>query len=183
MILGILSDTHGAQATTARALQVLRQAGAEAFVHCGDVGRADVLDELAGTRAWVVLGNTDGGNQDLLRYGTELGLTMAPSGPLRIELAGRVLAVFHGHERAFSRLMTGLADEGAVPPDLARCDYVLHGHTHSPRDMRVGAAGGHGAGSLRIINPGALHRAVEHTVATLDLQTDRLQFWRVPEAG
>jgi putative phosphoesterase len=183
MILGILSDTHGAQATTARAVEILRQAGAAAFVHCGDVGRADVLDELAGTPAWVVLGNTDEGDADLLRYGTELGLTMARAGPLRIELAGRVLAVFHGHERTFGRLLRSLADEGVVPADLGRCDYLLHGHTHTPRDVRVGRAGRDGARPLRIINPGALHRAAEHTVATLDLQTDHVRFWRVPEVG
>ena len=93
MLLSLLSDTHGAQATTAQAIELLRQAGAEAFVHCGDVGSADILDELAGTQAWVVLGNTDAGDENLVRHGAALGLTVARAGPLRIELAGRSLAI------------------------------------------------------------------------------------------
>ena len=50
-------------------------------------------------------------------------------------------------------------------------DYLLHGHTHVRRDERVG--------KVRIINPGALHRAREKTVAVLDTDTDRLTFVRV----
>ena len=53
MILGILSDTHGHARRTAAAVRLLQQLGAEAFVHCGDVGSPDVLDELAGRRAGV----------------------------------------------------------------------------------------------------------------------------------
>ena len=34
-------------------------------------------------------------------------------------------------------------------------------------------------GKTRIINPGALHRASEKTVALLDLATDQLEFIRV----
>ncbi|RLS46748.1 MAG: metallophosphoesterase, partial [Planctomycetota bacterium] len=47
-------------------------------------------------------------------------------------------------------------------------DYLLHGHTHVCRDERHGAT--------RIINPGALHRASEFTVALLDTDSDELQF-------
>jgi hypothetical protein len=31
-------------------------------------------------------------------------------------------------------------------------------------------------GKLRVINPGALHRAAQKSVATLDLLSDKLQF-------
>ena len=47
MVLGILSDTHGHARRTAAAVRLLEQLGAEAFVHCGDIGSPDVLDELA----------------------------------------------------------------------------------------------------------------------------------------
>jgi predicted phosphodiesterase len=50
----------------------------------------------------------------------------------------------------------------------------LHGHTHVARDERLGP--------LRVINPGALQRAAVHTVATLDLRTDQVGFWRVDDA-
>ncbi len=47
-------------------------------------------------------------------------------------------------------------------------DYLLQGHTHVRHDERIG--------KTRVINPGALHRAREKTVALLDTATDRLVF-------
>ena len=171
MILGILSDTHGRRQIAAVALRLLQQLGAEAFVHCGDVGGPALLDEFAGRRAWVLYGNMDDVDAARLCEAGDPGLTVSVSGPLRIELDGRVLAVFHGHEAEFARWIDALDTHGALPPACGRCDYILHGHTHRVRDVRVGA--------VRIINPGALYRAAVHTVATLDLQSDMLQFWQV----
>lgn len=175
MILGILSDTHGQRTRTAAALRLLQQVGAEAFVHCGDVGKPQILDEFAGLRAWVLCGNTDG--SDTARRGAlgESGVTVSSSGPLRFELEGRALAVFHGHEAEFARWTDALDTHGGLPPAAGRCDYILHGHTHRARDVRVG--------EVRIINPGALYRAAEYTVATLDLQSDTLRFWLVEDHG
>lgn len=47
-------------------------------------------------------------------------------------------------------------------------DYLFVGHSHVKLDTRVGR--------VRVINPGALHRAREKTVATLDTGTDLLRF-------
>ena len=47
-------------------------------------------------------------------------------------------------------------------------DYLLSGHSH--------IAGETLAGSVRCINPGALHRASEFTVALLDLESGELKF-------
>jgi predicted phosphodiesterase len=47
-------------------------------------------------------------------------------------------------------------------------NYLLHGHTHEPRDERIE--------STRVINPGALFRARRYTVALLEPEKDRLQF-------
>lgn len=171
MILGVLSDTHGQEERTAIAVRLLRRVGAEAFVHCGDVGGDGVLGALAGLRAWVVCGNTDGPDPALESYARTLGLNLAQNAPLRVELDGRSLAVFHGHEAGFHRLMSVLLETGAPPDDFGRCDYILHGHTHLLALNRIGA--------LRVLNPGALHRAMTHTVATLDLRTDAVEFWEV----
>jgi len=171
VILGVLSDTHGQQERTAIAVRLLRRVGAEAFVHCGDVGGDGVLAELAGLRLWIVCGNTDCPDAALEDYASALGLTMSQAGPLRIELDGRSLAVFHGHEAEFRRLMNTLLETGAPPADFGNCDYVLHGHTHLLALARVG--------TVRVLNPGALHRAMTHTVATLDLRTDAVEFWEV----
>ncbi len=175
MILGLLSDTHGRRQITAAALRLLQQLGAEAFVHCGDVGGPEMLDEFAGLRAWVLYGNMD--DMDTARRcdTEEGGLTIGLRGPLRFELDGRALAVFHGHEAEFARWMDALDTKGTLPPGGGRCAYILHGHTHRIRDVRVGA--------VRIINPGALYRAAFHTVATLDLGSDTVEFWQVNDEG
>ncbi|MBU0640404.1 MAG: metallophosphatase family protein [Planctomycetes bacterium] len=173
MIIGILSDSHGDRPRTAEAVQVLRRHGAEAFIHCGDVGGEFVLADLAGLRVWFVWGNTDSPDASLERYVQSLGLPLPECVPLRLQLAGRSLAVFHGHEPQFTRLTRLVQAER--PDALARlmpgCDYVLHGHTHRASDLRVGP--------VRFINPGALYRARTHTVATLDLKQDRVEFWEV----
>jgi putative phosphoesterase len=174
VILGILSDTHGQAQRTASAVRLLHRLGAEALIHCGDVGGEDVLEQLAGQRAWIVCGNTDCPDEALVHYAESLGLVVTHAGPLRLELDGRALAVFHGHEARFVRLVNRVLDTGAIPADFGRCDYVLHGHTHVARDERLGP--------LRVINPGALQRAPVHTVATLDLRADRVEFWRVDDA-
>jgi predicted phosphodiesterase len=49
-----------------------------------------------------------------------------------------------------------------------RDDYLLLGHSHVKSDHRQGR--------IRVINPGALHRASPKTVATLDTSSDELKF-------
>ncbi len=171
MILGILSDTHGETRRTADALRLLRQVGAEALVHCGDVGGAEILDQLAGWRAWIQWGNTDPADDTLVAHAESLGLSVAREAPLRLDLAGHHFAVFHGHEPAFLRLLGRKPAGGAGRAGLEGCDYVLCGHQHVASDARVGR--------WRVINPGALHRAEVYTVATLDLSADDLKFWQV----
>jgi putative phosphoesterase len=175
VILGVLSDTHGVHQRTARAIALLEQLGAEAFVHCGDIGGEAVLDELAGRRAWIVPGNVDALEPALMDYAESLGLRTPDTIPLRIELAGRTLAVYHGHESRFNRLIRAVrhGDAAAFANMTRGFEYVLYGHTHKPADACWG--------QVRVINPGALERATPHTVATLDLARDTLSFWQVDE--
>lgn len=175
MILGILSDTHGQAARCARAVTLLKQLRAEAFIHCGDVGGEAVFDALAGLRCWFVWGNTDLPTRILEAYAESLGLSPPRATPVRVELAGRAICVYHGHESGFSRVCS-LAAEGegeALARHLAGATHVLYGHTHEAAITRIGP--------VRLINPGALHRARPHTVATLDLETDLLEHWIVDD--
>jgi len=48
---------------------------------------------------------------------------------------------------------------------------LLQGHTHVRQDLRVS--------KMRIINPGALHRANPKTVALLDTSADSLEFLEI----
>jgi putative phosphoesterase len=172
VILGILSDTHGRADLTALALSILRNAGAQVFIHCGDVGGKPVLDQLAKVGAHFVWGNTDEPGTALTQYVRALGLPLPGVPPLRLNLGHKSIAVFHGHELEFARLAQ-LADRIDPGPfrRLAAADYVFFGHRHVPYDRQCGP--------IRVINPGAIHRAQVRTVATLDLARDRLHFWIV----
>jgi len=157
MIIGIMSDSHGDADAVRRAVALLEREGVQAMFHCGDVGGEAVLDELAGHRAYFVWGNCDDTSLAMRRYAETLGLTVPASPPLRIELAGKRIAVYHGHERGFNAAFSDPA-----------IDYLFFGHSHVYEDRRVN--------KLRAINPGALHRARVKTVATLDLTRDALTF-------
>ena len=157
MIVGILSDTHDRVAAARAGVQLLREHGAEYYVHCGDVGSELILDLLAGLPAAFVFGNCDWDRRGLERYAAHLNVScLGHSGEL--ELGGKLFHVQHGDDaQAMRRAL-----------DSQRFDYLLHGHTHVPRDQRVGRT--------RVINPGALHRVKEKTVAVLSLQSDELKF-------
>lgn len=174
MIIGILSDTHGFADRAAVAVALLERLGATAFLHCGDIGDEAVLDVLAGKEAWCVLGNTDADTPSFRRYAETIGVRLA-HGPLEIELARKKLAVFHGHESRFNRLVRALETEDPVSVSAAAPDwnYVCFGHTHRATDLRVG--------NLRLINPGALERVRVRTVATLNVNRDELAFWETDE--
>jgi hypothetical protein len=159
MIVGILSDSHGDAAMTRQAVDLLRERGAQALFHCGDICGESVLDALVGHQAWFVWGNCDVPDASMRGYVESIGLPW-PSVPVRVELDGRRIAMLHGHEREFDRV----ARSGDV-------DYLLFGHTHVFEDRRMDR--------VRLINPGALHRARVKTVATLNLRTDALTFLTV----
>ena len=163
MIVGILSDTHDRTAAAAAAVELLRRRGAEYFIHCGDVGSERVLDQLAGLRAAFVWGNNDFDRMELQRYAEKLDIRCCGNFG-ELELNGKRFAVMHGDD--FRLRQRVLADQ--------RHDYLLQGHTHVRHDERVGR--------VRVINPGALHRAREKTVAVLDTATDELTFLKVDGA-
>lgn len=167
MILGVLSDSHGQHRRTANALRLLKAVGAEAFVHCGDICGDRVIDQFAGLRAWLIPGNCDQIERATVLYAATVGVKLEVEKPLVLDLAGRRIAVFHGHEAVYARLMESADGQ----PEF---DYVLHGHTHDARDERVGR--------YRVINPGALHRAAVYTVATINLASDAVAHWVVTDA-
>jgi predicted phosphodiesterase len=71
---------------------------------------------------------------------------------------GKRFALTHGDDGA--RIKRILAEQ--------RHDYLITGHTHIKSDRRVGI--------IRWINPGALFRAREKTVALLETATDTLTY-------
>jgi hypothetical protein len=160
MRLGILADTHDELARTRLAVRLLSDAGAEALVHCGDLASPPVVEALAALPSWFVLGNHDADAvPDLRRAAEQFGPVCLGWGGV-VELGGRRVGVAHGHLTADVRRV--LAE---------RPDFLLSGHSHVPGETAVGP--------VRRINPRALHRADEYTVAVLDLASGELRLLRV----
>jgi putative phosphoesterase len=157
VIVGILSDTHDRVDGARAGIKLLREHGAEYFIHCGDVGSEQILDLLAGLPAAFVFGNTDWDQRGLQRYAHDRNITCLGRGG-NLELGSKLFHIEHGDDpRTMRRALDGQT-----------FDYLLQGHTHVQRDERVG--------KTRVINPGALHRAREKTVAVLDTEKDGLKF-------
>ncbi len=163
MLVGILSDSHGRTDMVRRAMTLFDQLGVQHVFHCGDVGGVEVFEELVGKPLTFVWGNTDTPTGALLSFLAGAGIAGPDDPPQLAELAGRRIAVFHGHEPGFEPALRNL-----------QVDYLFHGHTHVARDERQ-------AGK-RVINPGALQRARIKTVATLDLTNDTVEFYELPDA-
>jgi uncharacterized protein len=157
VIIGILSDSHDRAGAMAEAVKLLRGGGAGFLIHCGDVGSETMLDYLAGIPSAFVWGNNDWDRAALERYAAKLGINCLGSAG-ELELGGKRFAVLHGDNgRETQRILQG-----------QRCDYLLQGHTHVRQDEFFGRT--------RCINPGALHRTKQKTVALLDTATDQLTF-------
>ncbi len=160
MILGILGDSHGDAAITTRAVELLRDGGAELLIYLGDVETEDVIVSLSAMPTRLVFGNCDFDIAYLTEVSQRLGVTVDhPAGHLDVD--GKTVVFTHGHLELYMKQ----AIEQAT-------DYLLHGHSHIARDDHFG--------STRIINPGALHRAPRYTAALLDPASDRLDLVEVP---
>jgi putative phosphoesterase len=161
MLLGILSDTHDEMRRTQAAVQLLRAQGAAALVHCGDLASPPIVVACAVLPFWFVLGNHDADNVPALQQAAvETGATcLGWAGT--VEFDGRLIAVAHGHMSYDLRRVLKL-----------RPHYLLSGHSHIPSDRQEG--------TVRRINPGALHEADQFTVALLDLRRDEVQFLTLP---
>ncbi len=159
MLIGILSDTHDRQARAAAGVRMLIDAGAEVLIHCGDLTVPEIVYECAERPSHFVFGNNDDDEVGILAaIGAIQGHCLGWGGI--VELHGKKIGVTHGDQRR--EVAKLLAQEP---------DYLLFGHSHVPTDGREGRT--------RWINPGALHRAEEWTVALLNLDTDKLEFLKI----
>jgi putative phosphoesterase len=162
MKIGILADTHNELARTARAVAMLMDAGAEILVHCGDISEPEMIPVVSVLPTYFTFGNHDA---DMVPH---LERAIAECGGIslgwgdEITLAGKRIAVAHGHMHLDIRRLLAL-----------RPDYLLSGHLHFSYD-RV-------QDGVRRICPGALHRADEYTVATLDVRSGDLQLLSIAD--
>ncbi|MCP4835025.1 MAG: hypothetical protein GY895_09715 [Phycisphaera sp.] len=157
-VIGVVSDSHGEADRTETALRSLEAAGADLFIHLGDLESEAVVDRLAGRPSRIVLGNVD--VPELARYASFLGIDVDHP-VMRLEVGGRRIGATHGHlESELDRLAS------------ERPDHLLHGHTHRIRDERVEG--------MRILNPGAIARSPRCTAAILEPAADRFEIIEIP---
>lgn len=163
MRVGIISDTHNELTRTHKAIQMLRDEGAGALIHCGDLSSPAIVEVCSALPCWFALGNHDADNVPALEQAPrECGVTcLGWTGT--IELAGKRIAVAHGHMTYDIRLAL-----------KGQPHYLVSGHSHIASDRYEGL--------VRRINPGSLFEAEQYTAALLDLESDELRFLTVPPA-
>jgi len=148
--LGIISDTHGHVELTRPAVRMFESLDVETVLHCGDIGSMAVVQMFEKLPTHFVFGNCD---ERLEAFAAAIrGAGQTCHGLFGdIRLAGVRIALLHSHER---RRFRGTIDSG---------DYrlVCYGHTHvAAIDPR---------GDTFVVNPGAIYRAIPHSVAIVDL--------------
>lgn len=165
MKLGVLSDTHNDAANTRRALDLLREHGAERLIHCGDLTTPEIVALFEGWQVDFVVGNMDQSYQPLQEAVRRLG-TATFSDEIRTGIGGVQVAATHGHHES---LLDEMIRSGLYA-------YVFHGHTHRRRDEQVGPT--------RVVNPGALGgmRYQPRSFVVLDLASGELEFVTLDEA-
>ncbi len=166
MLIGLLSDSHANTSRLENAVSLLIQQGAEAIVHCGDIGPPDHVAILAGrgVGAYLVGGNMDRRPAELAQEAHARGVNFATDF-LEVPLGdARHLIALHGHN---DRLLREFVAGGQFP-------YICHGHTHRTSEKTYGP--------VRVICPGALAhpRSPKYpTVAILDTDNDTVRFIEV----
>ena len=167
--IGLLSDSHSQAARTRRAVEMLVRLGADLLIHTGDICSSDVIDALVvedprtheQLPVHLVFGNNDMDLRSMGSHATHLGLiNQHPVGTLTTPAGD--LVFMHGDD---TRALDRAIERGHR--------YVVHGHTHQRTNLRVGAT--------RVINPGALYRAEDYSVAILDLENDSVKFYSVKD--
>ena len=162
MLLALLSDTHDDVANTQAAIELLRSHKPDAYLHAGDMVSPSMLDLFDGLPFYFVFGNNEYDFAGLRSRAIARGLhCLDHFGDLTFGNAR--IGLTHGHNSLFEKALRA-----------GHYQYLIHGHTHLRRDDR--------AGSTRIINPGAVHRARKKTVALLNVTTDELRFLELPAA-
>src|SRR5690606_830050 len=118
MKVGILADTHDELARTHFAVQLLRDEGADALVHCGDLSGPEILAACSVMPMYFTFGNHDADTVPYLKAAAlEHGAVCLGWGG-EVTLAGKRIAIVHGHLTFDLR-----------PLLRAEPDYLLSGHS------------------------------------------------------
>ena len=150
MRIGVLSDTHGHVPNTLDAVRILESLEVKQLIHCGDIGSPQIVHLLSDWPTHYVLGNVDHDQQALQQAMDDVGHRFhGRFGELSI--AGKKVAFLHGDD--VRRLRETSASQ--------EWDLVCCGHTHvANQEIK---------GRTLVLNPGAVFRAIQHSLAIVDL--------------
>lgn len=162
MLIGILSDTHDELDRTRAAIRMMQDEGVGLVVHCGDLASAEIVAACAVLPFYFVFGNHDADVVPELLQAAKAHHAVCLEWGGEFSVSHKRIAVAHGH---MTMDIKPLLD--------SHPDYLLSGHSHIAQDWRDGAT--------RRINPGAVYRADEKSVAILNLETDDVRFLPVPD--
>ncbi len=161
MLIGVISDTHGAVAMTKPAIDIFRQANVERVLHCGDIGSTQIVELFSYCETHFVFGNVDH-NESELRDAIESAGHVCHDRFGDLTWADKRIALLHGNDYQRYRDVAS-SDE---------YDLVCSGHTHE-KAWEL-------SGRTRLLNPGAIYRVSTPTVALLELDTMELRYMVVP---
>jgi hypothetical protein len=150
MLLGVVSDTHGDLPRTRAAVQKLESLEVAVVLHCGDIGTPEVVSLFDRWPTHFVFGNCDHDRKTLARAIEKAGQTCHGTFG-QLEFEGVRIAFTHGDNAE-------LLEDTIAGGDWS---LVCHGHTHVVRQEWLG--------NTLVLNPGAVHRANPHTIATVEL--------------
>ena len=160
--IGLISDTHENVRTIIKAVNLLKSLGPDLVIHSGDIISPPVLERFVGLPMRFVFGNNDGERAGLKKKCLELGFGEIDD-ELDFNVDGKSIHVYHG--TSSKRLDQIIQTQ--------QYDYVIHGHTHIPRNDVLG--------KTRVLNPGALFAAERHTIAVLTLPEGTFEIIDVEE--
>lgn len=148
--LGLISDTHGHVQLTRQAVRMLEALEVDALLHCGDIGAPEIVEMLAPWRPHYVFGNCDLDRQPLRdAIAAHGGVCCEEFGDLT--LGGVRIALLHSHDR--KRFLKAIQSEEYA--------LVCYGHTHTAAIDRHG--------DTLVVNPGAIYRALPHSIGLVEL--------------
>ena len=145
------------------AAELLRDAGIEWLMHCGDVGGRQVLEAMAALEPMesaFIWGDRDRDRMGLLRVAQRLKLNcygvMAD-----FEVDGKRIVAVHGDDK---KVVKRLLDE-------QQHDFLLLGHGPEPEDRVVG--------KTRVIHPGSLYGGTKRTAAVVNTDTGEVRVFTI----
>lgn len=121
MLLAVMSDTHDNIPNIRAAVSIIKDAGCEMILHCGDFVAPFMLTELeaAGIPVHGVFGNNDGDRYLMTKHSLTIHENITLHGDFaRLDIDGRRIALMH---------------DGTIADDLAaggRYDIICYGHFH-----------------------------------------------------